>query len=89
MFLLQCLVVGGALASGALDRARRLARPPCRGRPRAALRNSLLRLAADRYWEQDRDFRFTHVADPRGPIDAEHRAAQIGRTPWELEPRSA
>ena len=44
----------------------------------------LLRLAADLYWEQDREFRFTHVSDPRGLIDPEQLAAQIGRTPWEV-----
>jgi PAS domain S-box-containing protein len=46
--------------------------------------NAKLRLAADLYWEQDRDFRFTHASDPRGLIDPQVLAAQIGRTPWEV-----
>ena len=46
--------------------------------------NNLLRLAADLYWEQDREFRFTHASDPRGLIDPKLLAAQMGRTPWEV-----
>ena len=45
---------------------------------------ALLRLAADLYWEMDRDFRFTRFADPRGLLDAAALEGQIGRTPWEI-----
>jgi PAS domain S-box-containing protein len=46
---------------------------------------ALLRLAADFYWEQDRDFRFTVAADTQGRVDARIVAQRIGRTPWEVE----
>ena len=46
---------------------------------------AMLRMSADWYWEQDAQFRFTHIADP------EQRGARIlpgfrvGSTPWDLE----
>jgi PAS domain S-box-containing protein len=46
---------------------------------------ALLAMAADWYWEMDRDYRFTHVtADQpeRSDLDLEHR---VGKAPWELE----
>ncbi|MEO8835396.1 MAG: PAS domain S-box protein, partial [Caldimonas sp.] len=43
----------------------------------------LLRLVADLYWEQDREFRFTQIADPRGLMDSDVLRTEIGRTPWE------
>jgi len=85
MFLLQCLVIGGALASGVLV-ARVVSHALDAAAERERRASSLLRLAADLYWEQDREFRFSHVADPRGLLDSALVQAQIGRTPWELEP---
>ncbi|MGZ5274699.1 MAG: PAS domain S-box protein [Caldimonas sp.] len=43
-----------------------------------------LRLVADWYWEQDHEFRFTHVLDPRGLSDPGMLARRLGRTPWEV-----
>ncbi|HEV7575463.1 MAG TPA: PAS domain S-box protein [Caldimonas sp.] len=84
MFLLQCLVIGGALASGALV-ARVVAHYLAAAAERERKTISLLRLAADLHWEQDREFRFTHVADPHGLIDEAQLQAQIGCTPWQTK----
>ena len=44
-----------------------------------------LRLVADWYWEQDRDFRFTYISDAAAPARPGARSsAQLGRAPWEL-----
>ena len=83
MFMLQCLVVAGGLAAGALT-SRVVAHYLRSAAERERHARDLLRLAADLYWEQDSDFRFTHVTDPRGLIDAAVLAAQLGKTPWEV-----
>ena len=46
--------------------------------------STLLRIGVDWYWEQDRDFRFTHISDNPNSgsyIDSRNR---LGHTPWEL-----
>ncbi|MDQ6685907.1 MAG: PAS domain S-box protein, partial [Pseudomonadota bacterium] len=43
----------------------------------------LLRMAADWYWELDRDFRFSHVADPRRGDD-DSLQALLGQRSWDL-----
>ena len=50
----------------------------------AAQARDALRLIADRYWEQDRDFRFTCITDPRGHTDPSLLKMGIGKTPWEV-----
>ena len=50
----------------------------------AAQSRDALRLIADRYWEQDRDFRFTCITDPRGQTDPALLEMGIGKTPWEV-----
>ncbi len=82
MFMLQCLVVAGGLAAGTLT-SRVVAHHLRAAAERERHARNLLRLAADLYWEQDSDFRFTHLADPRGLIDPTLAAAQLGKTPWE------
>jgi PAS domain S-box-containing protein len=49
----------------------------------------LLSMAADWYWEMDREYRYTHFTEdnrgqngPRGAINLKDR---IGKTPWELD----
>ena len=49
----------------------------------AAQSRDTLHLIADRNWEQDRDFRFTCITDPRGHTDPALLAMGIGKTPWE------
>jgi PAS domain S-box-containing protein len=82
VFLLQWLVVGGGLAAGVLM-ARVIAHSLHAAADREGRTDSLLRLAADMYWEQDREFRFTHIADGRGLLDPAVLRDQIGRTPWQ------
>jgi len=43
-----------------------------------------LRLVADWYWEQDREFRFTYVSDSGVPVDPTVLAQRLGRAPWEI-----
>ncbi|MEP6740746.1 MAG: PAS domain S-box protein, partial [Caldimonas sp.] len=50
----------------------------------AAQSRDALHLIADRYWEQDRNFRFTCITDPRGQTDPALLQMGIGKTPWEV-----
>ena len=84
LLALACAVIGGALAVAALT-SRVVAHHLRAATERERHVRDLLRLAADLYWEQDSDFRFTHVADPRGLIDPEALATQLGKTPWEID----
>lgn len=45
---------------------------------------SLLELAADWHWEQDKDFRFTQISAGFFNLHAINRKLLIGQTPWEL-----
>ncbi|MEO7057596.1 MAG: PAS domain S-box protein, partial [Caldimonas sp.] len=79
----QGLVVFAGLAAAAFAHRRdahRLRAAEARERHASAK----LQLAADLYWEQDCDFRFTHASDPRGLVDPRVTAAQLGHAPWEL-----
>ena len=81
-FLLQCIVVAAGLAAGVLV-SRVISHYLRAAEARQRHSVDLLRLAADWYWEQDRDFRFTRIADPRGTTDRFLDARRLGRTPWE------
>jgi PAS domain S-box-containing protein len=81
--LLQGLVVGGGLGAGTLT-GRVVHHYLHAAAAREKRSRDLLRLAADWYWEQDRDFRFTVIADPRGPAGAPDGEHRLGRRPWEL-----
>lgn len=52
---------------------------------RTARFRGLLGMAVDWYWEMDREFRFTHVAEDRPGSLGLDLAASVGKTPWELE----
>ncbi len=45
---------------------------------------ALTRIAADWYWEQDKDLRFSYVSEEVGEIAGLPAAAQLGKTRWEL-----
>lgn len=45
----------------------------------------LLGMAVDWYWEMDREFRFTHVAEERAGSSGLDLTARIGKTPWEID----
>ncbi len=82
--LLQCLVVGAGLVAGTLT-ARVVSHYLRAAERRERHSNALLRLAAERYWELDRDLRFTNVSDPRRRIDLAVLEKHLGRTPWEID----
>jgi len=80
VLLLQCVVticgwVGGSVISRVLTHYLRT----------AALREQrfrgLLRIAADRYWEQDQKFRFTHVSETRAGEPGSERDSSAG---WDI-----
>jgi PAS domain S-box-containing protein len=52
---------------------------------RTARFRGLLGMAVDWYWEMDRDFRFTHVAEERAGSSGLDLEARLGKTPWEVE----
>ena len=83
MLLLQFLVVGSGLAAGSLI-ARVVSHYLHAAADRELHSRRLLRLAADLYWEQDRDFRFTQIADPHGLMDQAQLQAQLGRSSWDV-----
>ena len=84
MVLLRCLVVGSGLAAGTLT-ARVISHYIGAAEERARHADDLLRLAADWYWEQDRDHRFTRVVDPGARAEGALADVRIGKTPWELD----
>ncbi|WP_077037933.1 PAS domain S-box protein [Pelomonas sp. KK5] len=77
MLLLTGLAVGWALLRMVQRSAREV------GERNARFRD-LLRMAADWYWEMDREFRFTHVAEDKPGISGLDLDERIGRTPWEV-----
>jgi PAS domain S-box-containing protein len=83
MLLLRGLVVGAGLAAGALT-ARVISHYVRAAEERARHADDLLRLAADWYWEQDRECRFAQIVDPGGRTDPARIELRIGKTPWEL-----
>jgi PAS domain S-box-containing protein len=83
MLLLRCLVIGSGLAAGALT-ARVISHYVRAAEERARHAGDLLHLAADWYWEQDRDYRFTRLVDPSARMDPALIGLRLGNTPWEL-----
>ena len=72
---------GGERAARCASSASACATPSCW----RAARDDALRLVADWYWEQDREFRFTYISEPAAP--ARPRARSTGSSaapPWEL-----
>jgi PAS domain S-box-containing protein len=45
----------------------------------------LLNMAADWYWEMDRQFRFTHLAEHQPGCSGLSLGNRLARTPWEIE----
>jgi PAS domain S-box-containing protein len=45
----------------------------------------LLTMAADWYWEMDRQFRFTHVAEHHAGSSGLLPQSRLGKTPWEVD----
>ncbi|MEO5882254.1 MAG: PAS domain S-box protein [Caldimonas sp.] len=80
---LLALGAGAALVTSALA-VRILGRQLHEAELLARRSSDALRLVADWYWEQDRDFRFTYISDSAAPSDRTALARQLGHTPWEL-----
>jgi PAS domain S-box-containing protein len=78
LLLIACGVAGGALLARVLDHYLREADD------REQRFRSLLRIAADWYWEQDEQFRFTTVSDKVVSGSQIAPAKRLGRTPWEM-----
>jgi len=81
--LFQCLILasgmaGGTLLSRALDHYLEAAAQ------REERFRTLLALAADWYWEQDEQFRFTHVSANPASGSLVDDGQRLGLTPWEI-----
>lgn len=77
------MMLFGGLVTG-LAAARMLSHSLREAGERNARFRHLLSMAADWYWEMDREFRFTHVAeaaDKRSGLELDKR---LGKTPWEI-----
>jgi PAS domain S-box-containing protein len=77
------LAAGAALVASALA-VRVLVRRLREAEELARQSRDALRLVADWYWEQDRDFRFTYVSDSGAPVDPVVLGQRLGRAPWEI-----
>ncbi|MBX3605587.1 MAG: PAS domain S-box protein [Piscinibacter sp.] len=76
------LVIGCGAAGGLL--IQRVLRQALRDAAERERRfRGLLGIAVDWYWEQDEQFRFTHVSDSRAEVDRPETQRLLGRTPWE------
>ncbi|HUG21572.1 PAS domain-containing hybrid sensor histidine kinase/response regulator [Piscinibacter sp.] len=81
--LFQCLAIASGVAGGTLLSRMLMHYLEIAAQREERFRN-LMALAADWYWEQDEQFRFTHVsANPASGslVDDEQR---LGQTPWEI-----
>ncbi|MCE4555734.1 PAS domain-containing hybrid sensor histidine kinase/response regulator [Roseateles cellulosilyticus] len=77
------LLVSGLIAG--LGMLKMLQRSLAEADERTARFRGLLGMAVDWYWEMDRDFRFTHVAEERPGSSGLDLQARLGRTPWEVD----
>jgi PAS domain S-box-containing protein len=76
--IVVCAMCGGALIDRVLDHyLRQTAEREQRFR-------GLLHIAADWYWEQDAQFRFTEVVEARGNASGIPRDNRLNRTPWQI-----
>jgi PAS domain S-box-containing protein len=83
LLLLRCLVVGSALAAGMLT-ARVISHYIGAAEERARHADDLLQLAADWYWEQDRNHRMTRLVDPGARMDPASLDLRLGNAPWDI-----
>ena len=73
-----CGVAGGALIDRVLDHYLR------QSAERERRFRGLLHIAADWYWEQDAQFRFTEVVESRENASGIPRDIRLNRTPWQI-----
>jgi len=79
----QCLIIASGLAGGALL-AQVLAHYLAAAAERETRFRNLLDLAVDWYWEQDAQFRFTHVSANPATGSLIDNVQRLGHTPWEI-----
>ena len=78
------LLLSAALIIG-LGCQRMLQRSIQEANERNARFRHLLSMAADWYWEMDREFRFTHLAEDRPGSSGVDLNTRLGKTPWEID----
>lgn len=80
----QLLMLAVGLTVG-LGTRRMLRRSLAEAGERNARFRHLLSMAADWYWEMDREFRFTQVAEDHPGASGLNPGLRLGKTPWEIE----
>ena len=86
--MLRSILQGALLASGlvaGIGLLRMVRRSLADSDERTARFRGLLGMAVDWYWEMDREFRFTHVAEERAGSSGLDLQARLGKTPWDFE----
>jgi len=86
--VLRVIVQFGLLGSGlvaGLGLLKMVKRSLAEADERTARFRGLLGMAVDWYWEMDREFRFTHVAEERPGASGLDLNSRLGKTPWELD----
>lgn len=78
-----CLLGAGLIAGFGL--LRMVQRSLAEAEERTARFRGLLGMAVDWYWEMDREFRFTHVAEERPGSSGLDLSSRLGKTPWEID----
>jgi len=82
--ILQFSLLGSGLIAG-IGLLKMVKRSLAEADERTARFRGLLGMAVDWYWEMDREFRFTHVAEERPGSSGLDLQSRIGKTPWELD----
>ena len=80
----QFSLLGAGLIAG-LGLQRMVQRSMAEAEERTARFRGLLGMAVDWYWEMDREFRFTHVAEERPGRLGFDLTTRLGKTPWEID----
>jgi PAS domain S-box-containing protein len=76
--VVACGTVGGSLIARVLDHYLQAAAD------RERRFRSLLHIAVDWYWEQDRNFRFTYLSEASADASGIARSDRMNRTPWQI-----
>ncbi|MFG6485349.1 PAS domain S-box protein [Roseateles sp. BYS78W] len=80
----QAALLGSGLIAG-IGLLKMVKRSLAEADERTARFRGLLGMAVDWYWEMDREFRFTHVAEERPGMSGLDLSARLGKTPWEID----
>ncbi len=82
--IVQFSLLGSGLVAG-LGLLKMVQRSLAEADERTARFRGLLGMAVDWYWEMDREFRFTHVAEERPGSSGLDLEARLGKTPWDID----